>query len=691
MSVDVKKKNNQKWNDIFSYKKIPKNDDRVAKKRFNGDMERNKQIYYDVEKENYATLNDCVVHAIENENHTAFVHFFMEKCKTQKEVFCGILNKYLEQYSETQKADKKLPNWGQFQILNADYWRTYNFELSNYIDKELKKYCYSSSMLSNWRYIENQHIPDKDAIVQCCLYLGKSVEETNTLLIAAGRTSLYELDVVDAVSIYYLTEYCGKFDVSGFEKIKIVKEKINLGLKNSFTEDMVSVRKFAKVQLQEENLEKEEKELITLLSGQWEGKKLTFKNLRDYDRSKYKIKYIRTYPKDNKERLNQEGYEHIYIELLKAPNYKYIGSYLKLEEPSNYFYRFEKKVAIQLGQKSKLGNEIEKEIKEYREILEQIQETSQKDIGDTNYLTVLYKANLLEQIENKDIKAYLQDKQLADEGKWILYQKRYGYLKKTMQYLNSYQNYKKNLQYSSCELIARGKISIEKLTQRGRFLNLNYKQFLDKIDEKKIVEIEDINKLMQIVNAIWETKDAINELSYKQAKKSGKGNYKVKSLIEGRNLVERQDCQADLEDVKQVYSMDLTDKISLMKYAIATGQEDEIGIYLKYAGFWEKNVCAMQDVENRILNDRIDMLLLYALKYREALLEKWAEGQNITEFKIHARKEFPFIKLLMIINRDIQFVNENCLPKDKKIQNLKDILIYSIEGCITTNMNDGVF
>ena len=55
------------------------------------------------------------------------------------------------------------------------------------------------------------------------------------------------------------------------------------------------------------------------------------------------------------------------------------------------------------------------------------------------------------------------------------------------------------------------------------------------------------------------------------------------------------------------------------------------------------------------------------LKYRDALIDKWANDvQNKTEYKNKAKENFPFIKLLMIINRDILFI---------ALQILKDILL----------------
>ena len=60
-----------------------------------------------------------------------------------------------------------------------------------------------------------------------------------------------------------------------------------------------------------------------------------------------------------------------------------------------------------------------------------------------------------------------------------------------------------------------------------------------------------------------------------------------------------------------------------------------------------------------------------------------ASRRNRLEYKNEARKEFPFIKLLMTINRDILFVNEKILNKSNK--ELEKDLIYPVileEGVI---------
>ena len=137
-----------KWNDIYI-------DNRIHMKEY---CDNNQKKYNEMKPEHYKTLDACVDYAIENGDHAAFVHFFMEKAKSQKEVFCSILWEYLDEYNKMRERNKELPTWGKFRILDADYWRTYNFECSNYTEEELKKYCYSVPTLSNWKNIGDKNI-----------------------------------------------------------------------------------------------------------------------------------------------------------------------------------------------------------------------------------------------------------------------------------------------------------------------------------------------------------------------------------------------------------------------------------------------------------------------------------------------------------------------------------------------------
>lgn len=87
---------------------------------------------------------------------------------------------------------------------------------------------------------------------------------------------------------------------------------------------------------------------------------------------------------------------------------------------------------------------------------------------------------------------------------------------------------------------------------------------------------------------------------------------------------------------------------------------------MEKAGFWTDKMVEMASQENddnkmSEVFDKLDLLIIYMMRYREALIEKWLEQWEETklpEERNNMREEiaerFPTIRLLMTINRDIQ-------------------------------------
>ncbi len=673
--------NNRDWNEIFLRDKV---DDSTY-------CEINQNIYNEVTKDSYKNLDACVAHAIATGNHTAFVHFFMNKAKRQQEVFLSVFWKYIEEYENKLSENKKLPSCDQFQILRSSYWRSFAFD---YIEQNVKKYCYKS-MFSHWKSIAGA-IPGRDVIVQCCFYFGKNAEQTNRLLLAAGHEQLYVLDIVDAIEIHYLDKYCGNFEIPAFEKLKEVKEKINIALERSCEErdDLVAIGKTQSVELKgEKELTGEEQELLQVLEPKWDRKKVSFRILKqktDIDMAKvrnmlqetYGIEYYETCAREEKEDEERILYQNIKVYLLKT--HQDFGNYLEWSSKTGSLYRFAKEPILKLGRTSAIGWDIDDEIEKYRNILEQEKE-NKKESGNTNYLTLLYTDKLLK--ETADINQFIESGKIGNSEGWIFAQKRYGYFLKTLQYVKEYDYYLKNLQYSPCNVgTQRYAVTLESLRKRGIFLDSVSAKFVKNIKQNKKYTKEKLNRtLPQLLNKIWEISDAINEKGYMgEYRTSDKrsGEYKVKNLIEGRNFLNRKDFEADFKSENKknmkAFEQDLTEKIYVMKLAIAAGREDEIGTYLQLAGYWDKDFTMIKDAELKELVDRTDCLILYALKYRDALLEKWAYELNMDklEYKNEARKEFPFLKLLMTINRDIQFVHKKIMENKTEL----DDLIYKNES-----------
>jgi hypothetical protein len=85
--------------------------------------------------------------------------------------------------------------------------------------------------------------------------------------------------------------------------------------------------------------------------------------------------------------------------------------------------------------------------------------------------------------------------------------------------------------------------------------------------------------------------------------------------------------------------------------------------------------------------EKTDLFIAYALKYRDNLIDRWIGQENSEVDEVKRRNElknkFPFLKLLMIINRDIQFVMKEIVMKEKESTNI-DIneMIYHYLDCM---------
>ena len=144
--------------------------------------------------------------------------------------------------------------------------------------------------------------------------------------------------------------------------------------------------------------------------------------------------------------------------------------------------------------------------------------------------------------------------------------------------------------------------------------------------------------------------------------------YKVDQLQHGREMQKR-------------YVPQLSSKAETMKYCVATGREDDLPEYLIHAGYWEwdlyeeASACYDQnrawEMEGQL--DKTDSLMLYALLYRDALIEEWVEHwpekTHISKSRLQQelKVQFPLIHLLMTINRDLQYAaKEICLKTEKQ-------------------------
>ena len=115
-----------------------------------------------------------------------------------------------------------------------------------------------------------------------------------------------------------------------------------------------------------------------------------------------------------------------------------------------------------------------------------------------------------------------------------------------------------------------------------------------------------------------------------------------------------------------------------MKFAIATGNEDQAGKYLQLSGVWECDWYEFikNEKEIPIQLDRSDYLLLYALLFRDKLIERWNDSDDPVNASA-IRDAFPMIKLLLTISRDITLASMKLYDESGK---MRDYDNYSFPG-----------
>ncbi len=311
-----------------------------------------------------------------------------------------------------------------------------------------------------------------------------------------------------------------------------------------------------------------------------------------------------------------------------------------------------------LGGEAPLGIEIDKEIAEIKEVLEG--ETSRQagsEVSTTFYLTKLFEERFNNAI---DLDSFLGTGQSAIDYSRSTYrallQKYYGFLHKTKQFMEKTESYEKNLKYSGWNLTADGSDSIRLIESESRVSS-------HRVDMKE--GLQQVDKIWHIADLVGARGKEFREGDDWITVKQFPGTLTIpRQMIEGRKIsatvkAEKDKTQEDKAGKEKreksfVYEMDFGDKIHLMKFAIATGNEDAAGTYLKLAGVWERDWYEYfkKNKEIQVPLDRSDYSLIYALLYRDKLIEKWNDKRNQT-YASKIRTAFPMIKLLLTINRDI--------------------------------------
>ena len=164
-------------------------------------------------------INDCIQNALCTNNHNAIAEVFVRKKLWTRTVFAKKLADTIEKNMKKQGlicngTEDMTAYIYSFSIVSSDIW-------GNCIDKrETMDRGYQYQTVKKW--ISGDIIPSREVVVQLCLCMVLTLEESNNLLRAAGYSALYYMDVLDIVTIYYLKKYnrFHKLSAEQFEEVK---------------------------------------------------------------------------------------------------------------------------------------------------------------------------------------------------------------------------------------------------------------------------------------------------------------------------------------------------------------------------------------------------------------------------------------------------------------------------------------
>lgn len=199
-------------------------------------------------------------------------------------------------------------------------------------------------------------------------------------------------------------------------------------------------------------------------------------------------------------------------------------------------------------------------------------------------------------------------------------------------------------------------------------------------------EIPRERDIVRMLNAIWKISYLKSDIENEDLLFYGYGFSKVNELIFGRNIVkaDRKKNRKLAQEQNAAYEFSVKNKENLIHFCVACGMEDYIGTYMRIGNYWTQDYFKV-DFEECV--ERKNAFIVYAMKYRDRLIEKWSDDvkkeypdKEKTQFKAQMKEAFPFLQLMLEINREIQFVASQI--ESIRISNLKGIkndLIYPVE------------
>lgn len=595
-------------------------------------IDENLSIYREARKKSCAPFEGYIEAALSSENHLAFACEFIDtfiksgEYGLPYEELMSLAERKVEEYlnqngagisSRKRRLSKEQIKTAKMHSkLQASYymkdtaWRSptcvYPLERSSQKKGSAaseteqlsgRKVLYSAEGRKKWK--DNTRIK-RDVLVQHAFVMGLNADETDELLMRAGYPGLYPLDAIDACAIINLNEYAGRLDLSPYEVLWKVKNDIN---------DIL---------------------------------------------------------------LHLDGPGIVFVDKGTAD-----GARMGVLT-------------------SAAGRYIDKELQELRKILnKQSVSTLPTAVGLTKFLTRYYS----ERIGNvHDVAEYFHDSGI--DANAIFTQRYYGFLKKTKEYLYDWRRYRKNLIPCTWELTlgfaAHDFRSDRRFKLDKAVYDCSVSAILKKLqdseenngreeaallrnpidtDLKKAKPdayqvdsdeyYEDCLRLIQYVRT-YDVLDQDVGLIYFKPNKKDRFTY-GRVLLEGeKKHFKGADSIEFGESGSSVmgYVYEMKKKHDVVRFALSAGREEELGEYLMLARYWKRNwyreISGGKTVSEceaeGFYPDPIDKLVIYALLYRDKLIEKWcADKANGRVARIRIRDVFPLRELILEISYDISF------------------------------------
>ena len=263
---------------------------------------------------------------------------------------------------------------------------------------------------------------------------------------------------------------------------------------------------------------------------------------------------------------------------------------------------------------------------------------------------------------------------------------RYGYTAKTQEFISD-KRFQKNLYMPDIEF--RADVSASQLIRYEKkenihFFHENLRHYYQKICDKKELKEQEVVYLLSVIWKIGWLKSDVEKVCLDFGKNAFS---KTKELIYGRNLL-----KADKKRYKNLagkheaaYEFAVKSKESLIQFCVACGMEEYIGIYMRLANYWTKDYLKQEKLDEAHM-DRKNAFIIYAMKYRDALLLRWEKtvkekypDRNTVEFRNKMKDDFPFLQLMLTVNREIQFVSSEIEALNiKNLKRVKNDLIYPV-------------